>query len=270
MGEAEAGLRQRLGCGAGEASGAGSAEQSTRGVAHQGGGLATASRGRGVACGRPQATVRLDRRGALSRHRAATALSASGRRAGSAGHAAVGRCGGGEDSSHLGCGQRRNPNAGGYVSTSSATRRRPCVPRRSSCRRSTEERRRVEALAALGPNLEQAEQRLAEYAATEEEIGASLKLTRERCGRESEEAQNTIVAIDERAKEQAESGRGGHQHHRGGTRGSAACIRLETAGGGGGRTASSQSAGPRSGRGLSAGDEGRGVAPGGTRQREST
>ena len=70
-----------------------------------------------------------------------------------------------------------------------------------------EERRRVEMLAALGPNLEQAEQRLAEYVTTEEEIGASLALTRERCGRESEEAQNTIVAIAERANEQAEDGR---------------------------------------------------------------
>ena len=40
--------------------------------------------------------------------------------------------------------------------------------------RLTEERRRVDALAALGANLEQAERRLAEYATTEEEIGASL------------------------------------------------------------------------------------------------
>jgi exonuclease SbcC len=71
----------------------------------------------------------------------------------------------------------------------------------------TEERRRVEMLAALGPNLEQAEARLAEYVTTEEETVASLALTRERCGRESEEAQNTIVAIEERATEQAEEGR---------------------------------------------------------------
>jgi exonuclease SbcC len=71
----------------------------------------------------------------------------------------------------------------------------------------TEERRRVEMLAALGANLEQAERRLAEYVTTEEETVASLALTRERRGRESEEAQNTIVAIEARAKEEAEDGR---------------------------------------------------------------
>ncbi len=67
-----------------------------------------------------------------------------------------------------------------------------------------EERRRVDMLAALGPNLGQAEQRLVEYATTDDEIHASLALTRERCGRESDEARNAIGAIEERAKEQAE------------------------------------------------------------------
>ncbi len=71
----------------------------------------------------------------------------------------------------------------------------------------SEERRRVDGLAALKTNLEQAERRLAEYAATEEEIGASLGIAQQRCGRESEEAQNNIAAIEERAKEQTENGR---------------------------------------------------------------
>jgi exonuclease SbcC len=70
----------------------------------------------------------------------------------------------------------------------------------------TEERRRVEGLAALATNLEQAEHRLAEYVATEEEIGVSLKLAQERGARETEEARNSIDAIHERSKEQAESG----------------------------------------------------------------
>jgi exonuclease SbcC len=69
-----------------------------------------------------------------------------------------------------------------------------------------EERRRVEMLAALVTNLDQAERRLAEYGVTEEEIGVSLRLAEERCERESEEARNTIGAIEERAKEQAEDG----------------------------------------------------------------
>ena len=71
----------------------------------------------------------------------------------------------------------------------------------------SEERRRVEGLAALKTNLEQAERRLAEYATTEEEIGASLPLAQERCARESEEARNNIAAIEERAKEQTGNGR---------------------------------------------------------------
>jgi exonuclease SbcC len=66
----------------------------------------------------------------------------------------------------------------------------------------------VEALAALGANLEQAERRLAEYAVTEEEVGASLTLAQQRCERESEEARNNIGAMEERAKEQAQNGRG--------------------------------------------------------------
>jgi exonuclease SbcC len=70
-----------------------------------------------------------------------------------------------------------------------------------------EERRRVEALAARGTNLEQAERRLAEYATTEEEIGASLRFAQERCRRESKEARDTIGTIEERAKGQAKSGR---------------------------------------------------------------
>jgi exonuclease SbcC len=70
-----------------------------------------------------------------------------------------------------------------------------------------EERRRVEALAALGANVEQAERRLAEYATTEEEIGASVRLVQERCARESEETGNSIAGIEEHAKAQAESGR---------------------------------------------------------------
>ena len=87
-----------------------------------------------------------------------------------------------------------------------------------------EERRRVEALAAQGANLEQAERRLAEYATTEEEIDASLRLAQERFGNESELARKTIAVIDERAKEQAESGTGGHQRHRGGNCGPAAGL----------------------------------------------
>jgi exonuclease SbcC len=71
----------------------------------------------------------------------------------------------------------------------------------------TEERRRVEALAAQATNVEQAERRLTEYFGTEDEIGVSLKLAQERCERESKEAHNTIGAIDERSKEQEESGR---------------------------------------------------------------
>jgi DNA repair protein SbcC/Rad50 len=69
-----------------------------------------------------------------------------------------------------------------------------------------EERRRVEALAAQATNLEQAERRLTEYFGTDEEISVSLKLAQERCERESKEAQNTIGTIDERSKEQEESG----------------------------------------------------------------
>ena len=69
-----------------------------------------------------------------------------------------------------------------------------------------EERRRVEALAAMGSNLQQAEQRLVEYAAAEEEINLSAKLAADRCTRESEQAAATIAAIDRRIKEQAESG----------------------------------------------------------------
>src|SRR5271157_2984603 len=52
---------------------------------------------------------------------------------------------------------------------------------------------------------EQAERRLAEYAATEEEIGASLALARGRCRREAKEARSNIAALDERAREQAEN-----------------------------------------------------------------
>ena len=48
-----------------------------------------------------------------------------------------------------------------------------------------EERRRVDMVGALRPSLGQAEQRLAEYVATEQEIVASLALARERCGREA-------------------------------------------------------------------------------------
>jgi DNA repair protein SbcC/Rad50 len=69
-----------------------------------------------------------------------------------------------------------------------------------------EERRRVEAVAAQGTNVEQAERRLTEYFGAEDEIGVSLKLAQERCERESKETQNTIGAIDERSKEQGESG----------------------------------------------------------------
>ncbi len=71
----------------------------------------------------------------------------------------------------------------------------------------SEERRRVEGLAALKANLEQGERRLAEYATTEEEIRASLTLAQQRCGRESEEARNNIAAVEQRAKEQEESAR---------------------------------------------------------------
>jgi DNA repair protein SbcC/Rad50 len=69
-----------------------------------------------------------------------------------------------------------------------------------------EQRRHVEALAALGANLEQADRRLAEYATTEEEIGASLHQAQERCRRETDEALRNIAAIDQRRKEQAENG----------------------------------------------------------------
>jgi exonuclease SbcC len=71
--------------------------------------------------------------------------------------------------------------------------------------RLTGERRRVDALAALGANLEQAERRISEYATTEEEIGASLRLARGRSRREAEEGRSNIAALDERAKEQTEN-----------------------------------------------------------------
>jgi hypothetical protein len=63
---------------------------------------------------------------------------------------------------------------------------------------------------------------------------------------------------------------GSHQHDRGGTYGSGACVRFETACGRGSRTTSSQIAGAKSGRGMLAGDEGRGVAASGTGLHEST
>jgi exonuclease SbcC len=70
----------------------------------------------------------------------------------------------------------------------------------------TEERRRVEALAALGASLQQARQRLAEYAAADEEIGLSMKAATERIVRESEQATTNIAAIDQRSKERADTG----------------------------------------------------------------
>ncbi|HTO44828.1 MAG TPA: DNA repair protein, partial [Burkholderiales bacterium] len=70
----------------------------------------------------------------------------------------------------------------------------------------TEERRRVEALAALAASLQQAEQRLAEYTAMEEEIKLSIKAATERFARESERAATNIGAIDQRCKEQADTG----------------------------------------------------------------
>ena len=70
----------------------------------------------------------------------------------------------------------------------------------------TEERRRVEALAALGASLEQAEQRLVEYATAEEEISLSTKVAMDRIARERDEAATNIAAIDRRCKEQADAG----------------------------------------------------------------
>jgi exonuclease SbcC len=70
----------------------------------------------------------------------------------------------------------------------------------------TEERRRVEALAALAASVQQAEQRLAEYAAADEEINLSLKTATERFARESEQAAANIAAIDRRSREQADAG----------------------------------------------------------------
>jgi exonuclease SbcC len=72
----------------------------------------------------------------------------------------------------------------------------------------TEERRRVEALAALAASLQQAEQRLAEYTAVEEEIKLSKKAATERFARESERAAANIGAIDQRCKEQADTWQG--------------------------------------------------------------
>jgi exonuclease SbcC len=69
-----------------------------------------------------------------------------------------------------------------------------------------EERRRVEALAALGASLRQAEQRLAEYAAAEEEIGLSTKAATDRITRERDEAAAKIAVIDQRCKEHTEAG----------------------------------------------------------------
>jgi len=70
----------------------------------------------------------------------------------------------------------------------------------------TEERRRVEALAALTASLQQAEQRLAEYAAADEELKLSIKAGTERFARESEVVAANIAAIDRRSKEQADTG----------------------------------------------------------------
>ena len=70
----------------------------------------------------------------------------------------------------------------------------------------TEERRRVDALAALGASLQQAEQRLTEYAVAEDEITVSLKVAIERCASESEQAAAAIGMIDQRSREQADSG----------------------------------------------------------------
>jgi DNA repair protein SbcC/Rad50 len=70
----------------------------------------------------------------------------------------------------------------------------------------TAERRRIGALAAQLEGFRQAEQRLAEYSAAETEIGAALRLAEERCGRESEQARTAIATIDQRIREQTESG----------------------------------------------------------------
>ena len=70
----------------------------------------------------------------------------------------------------------------------------------------TEERRRVEALAALGASVHQAEQRLVEYAAADEEIDRSIEVATERFVRESEQATATIAVIDQRHREQADAG----------------------------------------------------------------
>lgn len=70
----------------------------------------------------------------------------------------------------------------------------------------TAERRRIEALAAQQTGLRQAEQRLAEYSAAETEIGAALRLAKERCARESEQARTAIATIDQRIWEQTASG----------------------------------------------------------------
>lgn len=74
--------------------------------------------------------------------------------------------------------------------------------------RLTEERRCVDALAAQQTNLEQAEQRIAECVATEQEITDVLARAEERCARESEQARTTIDAIDQRIGEQTQSGQG--------------------------------------------------------------
>ena len=64
----------------------------------------------------------------------------------------------------------------------------------------------MEALAALAATLQQAEQQLSEYAAAEEEITLSLKLATERYTRESKQIAAAIATIDQRSKEEKESG----------------------------------------------------------------
>ena len=135
--------------------------------------------------------------------------------------------------------------------------------------RLTEERRRVEALAALGANLEQAERRLAEYATTEEEIGASLTLARGRCRREAKEARSNIAALDERAKEQTENAAASIVAIEAELAGLPPAFDLNRLAAAEAPLRAARAQVEKTGHGLPTGHEGRGVAPGATRQRES-
>ncbi len=66
----------------------------------------------------------------------------------------------------------------------------------------------MEALAAQHVGLAQAEARLAECAAAEQDVAAALRATQERCARESDQARTAVGEIERRIQEHMKSGQG--------------------------------------------------------------